>query len=64
MSDNTLIVSPERSSRDTMDLRSFRVHVRVRRVRVRRDFLVNALQDTILNQFFPNLVRAYSVAWT
>ena len=53
-----IIVSPERSSRDTMDLPSSRrVRVRVRR-RVRRDFLVNALQGTILKQFPPNLACA------
>ena len=50
---------PEQSSWDTMDLRSFR---RVRRVRT--DFLVNALQGTILNQFRPNLVCAYSATMT
>ena len=48
-----LIVSPERSSRDTMDLRSFRVR---RRRCVRRDFLVNALQGAILNRFSSNFV--------
>ena len=38
---NLVIVSPERSSRDTMDLRSFR------RVRVRTDFFVNSSRDTM-----------------
>ena len=54
-----IIVSPERSSRDTMDLRSFRVRVRVRVRRVRRvrtDFLVNVLQARILDGFSSNLV--------
>ena len=53
-----LIVSPKRSSRDTMDLRSSPVCVR----RVRRDFLVNTLQDAILNRFPSNLVWWYIMA--